>query len=78
MPEYLVAIDLGTSNCCLSYANIESKEVRVLDFKGKNIYPSVLYYKPDGTYEAGRSASSRYQKDDGVVNYMKRILAKKI
>ena len=77
MPEYLVAIDLGTSNCCLSYANIENKEVRVLDFGGKNIYPSVLYYKPDGTYEAGRSASSRYQKDDGVVNYMKRILAKK-
>ena len=77
MPEYLVAIDLGTSNCCLSYANIESKEVRVLDFRGKNIYPSVLYYKPDGTYEAGQSASSRYQKDDGVVNYMKRILAKK-
>ena len=77
MPEYLVAIDLGTSNCCLSYANIESKEVKVLDFGGKNIYPSVVYYKPDGTYETGWSAAIRYRRDDGVVNYMKRILAKK-
>ena len=77
MPEYLVAIDLGTSNCCLSYANIESKEVRVLDFGGKNIYPSVLYYKPDGAYDAGWSAALRYRRNDGVVNYMKRVLAKK-
>ena len=77
MPEYLVAIDLGTSNCCLSYANIESKEVRVLNFGGRNIYPSVLYYKPDGTYDAGWSAALRYRRNDGVVNYMKRILAKK-
>ena len=77
MPEYLVAIDLGTSNCCLSYANIENKEVKVLDFGGKNIYPSVVYYKPDGTYDAGWSAALRYRRNDGVVNYMKRILAKK-
>ena len=77
MPEYLVAIDLGTSNCCLSYANIESKEVKVLDFGGKNIYPSVVYYKPDGTYDAGWSAALRYRRNDGVVNYMKRVLAKK-
>ena len=77
MPEYLVAIDLGTSNCCLSYANIENKEVKVLDFGGKNIYPSVLYYKPDGAYDAGWSAALRYRRNDGVVNYMKRVLAKK-
>ena len=77
MPEYLVAIDLGTSNCCLSYANIENNEVRVLNFGGRNIYPSVVYYKSDGTYEAGWSAAHRYQRNDGVVNYMKRILAKK-
>ncbi|CBK24427.2 uncharacterized protein [Blastocystis hominis] len=77
MPEYIVAIDLGTSNCCVSYANTESKEVRALDFWGKNIYPSVVYYKPDGTYESGQSAVIRYRRNDGVVNYMKRILAKK-
>lgn len=77
MPEYIVAIDLGTSNCCVSYANTESKEVRVLDFKGKNIYPSVVYYNPDGTYESGWSAAHKYKRNDGVVNYMKRILAKK-
>lgn len=77
MPEYLVAIDLGTSNCCLSYANIEEKDVKVLDFGGKHIYPSFLYYKPDGTYDAGWSAALRYRRNDGVVNYMKRVLAKK-
>ena len=77
MPEYIVSIDLGTSNCCMSYATKDNKKVEVLTYLGKKICPSVVYYKQDGTYETGWTAANRYQKNDGVVNYMKRIFAKK-
>ena len=77
MSEYIVSIDLGTSNCCMSYATKDNKKVEVLTYLGKKICPSVVYYKQDGTYETGWTAANRYQKNDGVVNYMKRIFAKK-
>ena len=77
MSEYIVSIDLGTSNSCISYATKDNKKVEVLNFTGKNICPSVVYYKQDGAYETGWAAANRYQKNDGVVNYMKRIFAKK-
>lgn len=78
MPDYLVAIDLGTCNSCLCYARVGSNAVNVLDFGNmKYICPSVVYYKPDGTFDAGWKATLHYTRYDGVVNYMKRILAKR-
>ena len=76
--KYVIGLYLGTSNSCVSYAPLLSRMTPTMLFFEKGILcPSLVYYNRNGRISVGHSAAIMYKQNDGLVNYMKRILGKK-
>jgi molecular chaperone DnaK len=58
MSSPVLGIDLGTSNSVVS-AVLEGEPIVIPDDEGHRIHPSVVYFGPDGTIEAGKPAERR-------------------
>lgn len=56
MDNYVVGIDFGTSNCCLSYCNKDGDVKIILNECGGFITPSVMYFNDTGEIEYGMLA----------------------
>ena len=76
--KYVIGLYLGTSNSCVSYAPLLSRMTPTMLFFEKGILcPSLVYYNRNGRISVGHSAAIMYKQNDGLVNYMNRILGKK-
>ena len=76
--KYIVGLDLGTSNSSVCYAPLlDQTTPTMLPFEKGNLCPSLVFYNRNGRISVGHTAAVMYKQNDGLVNYMKRILGKK-
>ena len=58
--EYVIGIDLGTTNSCVGFFNEDTGEVEILqNDQGSRITPSWIGFKPDGTHVVGENAKEQ-------------------
>ncbi len=77
--DVVVGIDLGTSNCVVSYYNQDKNLVEVIPIDGSNLVPSVVLYKQNEVL-VGKNALQVNQQNTTFtkIKSIKRILGKSL
>ena len=75
--EYVIGIDLGTSNSCVAVMHDGKVEV-IKDEEGQSIHPSVVHFKEDNSILVGRSAKAQMiTSSENTVYSAKRLIGRK-
>ena len=75
--EYVIGIDLGTSNSCVSVLRDGKMEV-MKDKEGHAIQPSVVHFQQDGAVFVGRKAKiHQFTNPENTIFSAKRLIGRK-